>query len=298
MTFASEHAILLGRNLVYEVSDLKTVIGIDVGGSTTKIVGFHTEGQRKTLIPPLFVRATDPLTSVYGAFGKFTDENNLALSDISEIHMTGAGASYLTKPIYGLPCVPVPEFRSIGLGGLYLSGLSSAIVVSMGTGTALVYAEKGKEPLYLGGTGVGGGTIVGLSKKLVGIESIDHLSQIASEGDLKNIDLFVGDIMQKGNHTSLSANLTASNFGKLSDMASPADLSLGILNMVYETIGMLSIFAARQYGLSDIVLIGNLATLPFAKPKFKELSDMFGVRFLQPENAQFGTVIGAALCEK
>ncbi len=277
---------------------MKTVIGIDVGGSTTKIVGFHKTGKERRLIPPLFVRATDPLTSVYGAFGKFTDENDLSLSDISEIHMTGAGASILTKPLYGLPCTAVPEFRSIGLGGLYLSGLSSAIVVSMGTGTALVYAKEGMEPLYLGGTGVGGGTIVGLSKKLVGIESIDHLSQLASEGDLNNIDLFVGDIMQKGNNTSLSANLTASNFGKISDMASPADLSLGVLNMVYETIGMMAIFAARQYGILDIVLTGNLATLPFASPKFRELSDMFGVRFLVPENAQFSTVIGAALCDQ
>ncbi len=55
----------------------RTVIGIDVGGSTTKIVGFTDEG---TLIEPLFVKATDPVTSVYGALGKFTSENGLALS--------------------------------------------------------------------------------------------------------------------------------------------------------------------------------------------------------------------------
>ncbi len=273
------------------------VIGIDVGGSTTKIVGFCEGGEEKRLIPPLFVRATDPMTSIYGAFGKFTDQNNLSLSDIREIHMTGVGASCITKPLYGLPCKTLPEFRSIGLGGLYLSGLREAIVVSMGTGTALVYAVEGREPVYLGGTGVGGGTIVGLSKKLVGIESIDHLSQIAGEGDLSHIDLMVGDIMQSGSTTTLSSNLTASNFGKVSDMATPADLSLGILNMVYETIGMMAIFAARQHAVADIVLTGNLATLPFAKPKFRELSDMFGVRFLVPDNAQFSTVIGSALCE-
>ena len=275
---------------------MKVVIGIDVGGSTTKIVGFEEAGEEKRLIPPLFVRATDPITSIYGAFGKFTAENNLSLSDIAEIHMTGVGASYITKPIYGLPCITVPEFRSIGLGGLYLSELHDTVVVSMGTGTALVYAVTGEEPVYLGGTGVGGGTILGLSKKLVGIESIDHLSQMASEGKLSNIDLMVGDIMQKENNTTLAATLTASNFGKISDMASPADLSRGILNMVYETIGMMAIFAARKHGVKDIVLTGNLATLSFAKEKFKELSDAFGMRFVVPENAQFSTVIGAALC--
>ena len=66
----------------------KIVIGIDVGGSTTKIVGFHTEGGTHSLIEPLFVRATDPITSVYGAFGKFTDLNGLALSDIEKVMIT------------------------------------------------------------------------------------------------------------------------------------------------------------------------------------------------------------------
>ena len=36
---------------------MQVVIGIDVGGSTTKIVGFRTEGGRADLIAPLFVRA-------------------------------------------------------------------------------------------------------------------------------------------------------------------------------------------------------------------------------------------------
>ena len=47
------------------------VVGIDIGGSTTKIVGFD---EKKNLIHPMFVTADDPITSIYGAFGKFTDE--------------------------------------------------------------------------------------------------------------------------------------------------------------------------------------------------------------------------------
>ena len=42
---------------------MQIIVGIDVGGSTTKIVGF--DGDR--LLPPLLVRATDPVASVYGA---------------------------------------------------------------------------------------------------------------------------------------------------------------------------------------------------------------------------------------
>ncbi len=272
------------------------VIGIDVGGSTTKIVGFRKEGTSRRLIDPLFVKATDPMTSIYGAFGKFTDLNGLALSDIEQVLMTGVGSSYLSRPIYDLPCGTVPEFKSIGLGGLYLSGLSRAMVVSMGTGTAIVHAKEGQDADYLGGTGVGGGTLIGLSKKMLGIEEISHLADLAKDGDLSSIDLRIGDITKKDTSVGLSDILTASNFGKLSDIATPADVALGILNMVFETVGMLALFAARSRGVKDIVLTGNLTGVPYAKTVFASLSSLFDVNFMIPENAQYATVIGTALC--
>ena len=279
----------------------QTVIGIDVGGTTTKIVGFRAdENGKKELIAPQFVRATDPLTSIYGALGKFTTENGLSLDDIDKVMMTGAGSAVIKKNIYGLKCQPVPEFSSSGMGGLYLSGLDEAIVVSMGTGTALIHAKKedGKHTFeYLGGTGVGGGTLVGLCRRLVGVDTIEHIEQLASEGDLNNVDLRIKDISQNHSYHGINENLTASNFGKVSDMATPSDLALGITNMVAETIGMLSIFAARSFGLKEIVLIGNLTTIDPIVKAFEGLSESFGVSFLIPDNAQFGTVIGAALNE-
>ena len=115
---------------------MRTIIGIDVGGSTTKIVGFRIyEDENIELVEPQIVRATDPITSIYGAFGRFLDLNNLELRDIDRVMMTGVGSTFVTKPIYSLKCRSVPEFTSIGVGGLYLSGLNEAIVVSMGTGT-------------------------------------------------------------------------------------------------------------------------------------------------------------------
>ena len=42
------------------------VIGIDVGGSTTKIVGIDENNQ---IIQPMFITAADPVTSLFGAFG-------------------------------------------------------------------------------------------------------------------------------------------------------------------------------------------------------------------------------------
>ena len=54
---------------------MSVVIGIDVGGSTTKIVGYRADGK---LVSMQKVEAADPLTSAYGALGKFINENNLS----------------------------------------------------------------------------------------------------------------------------------------------------------------------------------------------------------------------------
>lgn len=275
---------------------MKTIIGIDVGGSTTKIVGFKVDGDTLTRIEPQFVRANDPLTATYGAFGKFTDENGIAISSIDKVMMTGVGSSYVKHNLYGIECERVPEFSSIGRGGLYLSGLDNALVVSMGTGTALVHATREGTNEYLGGTGVGGGTLVGLSKLLVGAESIDNIVELAQEGDLSNIDLRIKDITSKDSLTGLADDLTAANFGNVSDLATKGDIALGIINMVYETVGMVSVFAARTKGVKDIVLTGNLTRLDLCKWKYDEFNGWgYGVRFLIPECAQYSTVIGAAL---
>lgn len=278
----------------------KTVLGIDVGGSATKIVGFHYTEKGELLIPPQLVQANDPLTSIYGAFGKFTMENGLSLADIDRVMMTGVGSTFAEKPLYeGLDCRVVPEFSSVGRGGLYLSGLDEAIVVSMGTGTALIYAKKrddGEIDIeYLGGTGVGGGTLIGLSRLMLGVDTVEHIEQLAKEGDLANIDLRIGDMSKKNLHPDMNLELTASNFGKLNDLADKNDIALGIANMVGETIGMLAVFAARNYKLDRVVLTGNLTTLAPIRRVFEILEQTFGIHFIIPDNAQYGTVIGAAL---
>lgn len=274
---------------------MQATIGIDVGGSTTKIVGFrHTPAGGRELMEPLFVRATDPLTSAYGAFGKFTALSGLELKDIRRVMVTGVGSFALGNALYNLPCTRVEEFLSIGRGGLYLSGLSDAIVVSMGTGTALVHARAGGAIDYLGGTGVGGGTLVGLSKLLLKMDSIEHIEELCQSGDLNNIDLRIGDIIRGGD---MPAEMTAANFGNVSDIATKGDIALGLSNMIFETIGMMAIFAARAHETKDIVLTGNLSAYPTCRDTFANLSRMFSVNFVIPENSRFATVIGAALCE-
>ncbi len=275
---------------------MSMVIGIDVGGSTTKIVGIRQTDNATSLIEPQFVRANDPMTSTYGAFGKFTDENRIQISDVDRVMMTGVGSSHIKRNLYGLECRKVEEFQAIGRGGLYLSGLDDAIVVSMGTGTAIVHAKSGGRMTYLGGTGVGGGTLMGLSKLMLSAESVEHIEEYADTGSLANVDLRIKDITADSKSTGLNAELTASNFGNVSDIATKGDIALGILNMVYETIAMTSIFAARSRGVRDIVLTGNLTIIGYCRKKFEEFNHLgYGVNFVIPKLAQFATAIGTAL---
>ena len=94
------------------------ILGIDIGGSSTKIVGLHENG---TVIDMLRVKAEDPLTSLYGALGNFLATHSLKLTDIGHIALTGVGASYVDGDIYGVRTIKVEEFPSVGVGGLALS---------------------------------------------------------------------------------------------------------------------------------------------------------------------------------
>ena len=95
------------------------IIGIDIGGTITKIAGIGGDGS----LSCLQVRATDPLASLYGAFGKFLSQNAIHLDQIQHIMVTGVGSSALKEAIYGIPTSIVDEFYCTGRGGLYLSDL-------------------------------------------------------------------------------------------------------------------------------------------------------------------------------
>jgi type II pantothenate kinase len=114
------------------------VIGIDVGGSTTKIVGVED----KKIKNPMFVKATDPVTSLFGAFGKYIYDNNISLSNIEKVILTGVGSAYIDQPLYGLPTAKTDEFLANGLGAQYNTGLDSLLVVSMGTPSSRYKAPR------------------------------------------------------------------------------------------------------------------------------------------------------------
>ncbi len=266
------------------------IIGIDAGGSTTKIVGVNAN---REIIAPIFIKAADPVTSLFGAFGKFLHDNGLQLSDIEHIRITGVGSAYIETPIYGIPTTHVDEFTADGLGAGKTTLLKRYIVVSMGTGTSFVQIDE-KGIRHIGGIGLGGGSLVGLAKLTLNTGDIHQIIKMAESGNEANVNLQIGDISNR-QLPNLPMHATASLFGKVSDNVSPNDVALGIIYAILQTIGVSAVLAALNSPIRDFVLIGNLARLPQCKRVFDELEQLYGVRFHIPEYAEFSTAIGAAL---
>ena len=266
------------------------VLGIDIGGSTTKIVGFSS---REHLLGEQQVKATDQVTSMYGAIGHFLRKYRISLTDIGKIVLTGVGASFFNEDIYGIPTDKIDEFIAIGYGGLYLSGMDEAFVVSMGTGTAFVRAAKGAIT-HMGGSGVGGGTLLGLSSIMLNKNDIDAILDVAENGYAENVDLLVKDIVNY-EIPSLPPNITASNFGNVKSTASEGDLAIGIINMIIQTVGMLAAFVSKNDPIKNFIMTGTLSTLPQAREIFDAIGIIHGLKFTIPYNAVFATAIGAAV---
>jgi type II pantothenate kinase len=173
-----------------------------------------------------------------------------------------------------------------------LAGKTDVLVVSMGTGTAMV-AVRGDHRAHMGGTGVGGGTLLGLSKHLLNVSRLETLEQLAERGDLSRIDLTVGDVAG-GPVGNLPADATASNFGKLSSDVTAEDKARALVNMIGEVIVVLSVLAARAANLNDIVLTGKLVRVKPFVDRIKATRLLFDRQFIIPQYAEFATAIGAA----
>ena len=235
------------------------IIGIDVGISTTKIVGLK-EGR---ITAPTRITAADPITSLYGAFGKYLHDNDIALQEVEQVMLTGVGSAYVKGPVYGLPTNKC----------------------------------DGDDMRHIGGIGVGGGTLAGLSRLLLNTSDIKAVSALAMQGDIKNVDLLIGDISAEP-LPNLPMDATASILAKAQTDAAKEDVAAGIISMVLQTIGSAAWLSSRGSDIRDFVLIGNLTLLPQCKDVFPPLEKLYNIRYHIPKYSQYCTAIGAALSFK
>lgn len=261
----------------------KSIIGVDSGSSFVKLINIDEQGK---ILNKLILKKM----AINEAVEIFINKEKIDKAHILKFVITGIGRDEV-KDIYGIETIKIDEFIAIGTGGLYLSNKEEALVVSIGTGTAFIEARKNNFK-HIGGTGIGGGTLTNLCKKFGNAKSFNEINDGIKKGNLQNIDLTIQDIATYEIKT-LPKDTTSANFGKLNEKASKEDIILGISNMVFEAIGMMAVFATQKTNFQNIIVVGNVATIPYIKIVLEKIEKLHDKKFIIPKGAEFATVIGA-----
>jgi type II pantothenate kinase len=187
----------------------------------------------------------------------------------------------------------ISEIDAVGLGGATLAKYSECLVVGMGTGTAIVYFAN-NQAKHVGGTGVGGGTIKGLSSLLCHFDDPTEIEARALKGNVSNLNLTISDLGYES-LSFLGSDVTASNFASIKTH-SPEDLAAAILRLVGETVGIMASLCAREMGCLDkIVVVGKVAQNQFIRQTLTLVGKLYQSSFVFPDNPGYATVFGAVM---
>lgn len=227
-------------------------IGIDTGGTLTKLAYLDEQQELKLTVFP-----SNEMHLV-----KEWLENH---PQVEEIGLTGGRTEQLRDVLKTMKSIEyIVEFEATLKGVRYLldkegHAIDQSIITNIGTGTSIHYMD-GNTHARVGGTGVGGGTLIGLSTIMTGISDFEEIKANAFKGNREGIDLLVKDIYQ-GMDTPIDGNLTASNFGKVGITDQREFEQNNVLattqGLIGEVISTLSIQLAVQYKTENIVYIGS-----------------------------------------
>lgn len=234
---------------------MSTVIGIDTGGTLTKLAYLNEHNE---LMLQLF-----PSNEMH--LVKEWLENH---PQVEEIGLTGGRTEQLRDVLKTMKSIEyIVEFEATLKGVRYLlkkegHDIDSSIITNIGTGTSIHYMD-GNAHSRIGGTGIGGGTLIGLSAIMTGITDFNDIKNRATLGNRAGIDLLVKDIYQ-GMDTPIEGSLTASNFGKVgiteNHQHNKDDVIATVQGLVGEVITTLSIQLAEERKAEYIVYIGSTLT--------------------------------------
>ena len=262
---------------------------IDFGASNTDVV-IHDGNEARHWRLPSEGQPSDERVRAVLAHG------DVVPADVAWIAVTGGNRSALSPALDGRRIHHVPEVQAIGRGGLALAGLERAVVASAGSGTAVVAAGPGSAR-HVTGTGVGGGTLVGLARLLVGTVDPREIDALALAGKDTTLNLTIGEILGQA-IGSLPPETTAVNFGRVARHDVPAsreDTAAALVNMVGQVIAVIAINAARAQQLGDTVIVGHLADLPSIRRTFELVGQYYQATIHIPSGGGKATALGALL---
>ncbi len=271
------------------------VVAIDFGASNTDaaaVIGgkLQTWSERRQGLP-----SAEAVTAIVHKVG-------LSLRTVDMVVVTGGHHHVLPDQIDSVPVAKVGELLAIGRGGQALASGGwrvpdePLVVVSAGSGTAIV-AARGNAYQHITGTGVGGGTLLGLGRMILGTTDPVEIDLLAKQGDANGADLALRDLVS-GPIGTLPPDATAVNFGRLArngDLPSRADMAAALVNMVGQVIATLATNAARAAQISRGVVTGHLTDMDTTRITMARVGTFFGLPLETCAEAGYATVIGALL---
>lgn len=269
---------IIAPPVYFALQPRKKIVGIDIGASGTKIVLM----QGRKLLKSTLKRKDETLEDAILRFG---------MEGADCITVTGVGAAALPDTLAGKKVMKVDEFASLYRGAMTVGKRVNMIVVSVGTGTAFVRVTP-FGAWHLGGSGVGGGMLQGLSEKLFGSFDPNALQTLAAEGKAEQCDLLIKDVTT-GQIGNLTPETTVANLQK-AGTADDASLARGIYTLIFQCIGVMGAFCTKAHLTRTIFVCGTiLDSQPIAKEMLDGIAKLHNVKFVIPENAAFITAIGS-----
>ncbi len=267
----------------------KVSVGIDLGTSLSKIAMRNAEGE-------LTFETLDGLAP------QELLDHVLAFKPVC-CGATGGGAARFLALSPDNFC-KINEFSAWGAGGSFLAiraGLKlplSYVLVSVGTGTSILQVSR-MSVTRLGGTALGGGTILGLGRVLAGDIDFAEICSLANEGRHELPDLMVSDIYRAG-EIPLSSDITASAFGRIGlrkcEMPDKRDLLAGMMQLIGENICLITSELANKAHLDTVVLGGSaLHNNPCLCNIFEDCFHMLGKECQIISGGEYAGAAGALL---
>lgn len=268
---------------------MRPAAAIDFGASNTDVVVRDGSATRHWTLPSEGQPDEARVRRVLDAGG-------VSPRDLEWIAVTGGNRTMLPQSIDDRVLHRVDEVKAIGRGGLALANLESALVTSAGSGTACVAATM-QGAHHVTGTGVGGGTLVGLGRLLLGTVDPREIDALAQQGSDTTHNLTIAEVLG-GAIGSLPPETTAVNFGRVARHpvdASREDTAAALVNMVGQVIAVIAINAARAQQLPHVVIVGHLADLKSIRRTFGLVAKFYGATILTPQAGGSATAVGALL---
>lgn len=262
-----------------------TRIAVDMGMSNIDLVWEGSTGLQMRMLEHEHETA---IAQVRQALAIVSD----ALTSNTLIGVTGGHYHDLPDFLDGYPLHKVDEIRALGWGGLAAAHLEKGLVVSAGTGTAMVSASA-ETVAHVTGSAVGGGTLLGLSQLILGTTDVKLIDWLALAGDASAVDIMLSEAVG-GEVGRLPADANAVNLGKVAEggVYSREDLAAGLVRLVGQVIAVIAINAADAAGLENIILTGHTMDLKSIQREINLVGAFYQRTFIMPDNPGFATARG------